>query len=232
MADTELFMQQKQINLEQIDENLEGGELAEEIYYNCTFCEKYVGLEPEARKLCEKLSGNKFFCTFCLQNNLHTKSNRSILPVSFRGIIAYYHHMLYLGQKKIYFSEIEDYIKAHKQVGLANPVFRYDDESFMWFIDFNKVGKGKKKISIVEIQKTIVNILACFNLTTNADGIKLSKLFEKYNDAIGKFYSQRYRPPNKKILSPTLMGCGGSVDNKTSDFEFYKTFSKKNLYLR
>lgn len=218
-------MHQHNIKLNPIQDKL-GGELAEIIYYECQFCQKNVGLYQEQRKLCEKLSGKNFYCSFCLQNGLNYKSNQHILIMSFKGIIGYYYHVLHRQNKVLYQSQIIDYVELHRQAGLLNPVFRYDPESFLWFVDFSKIGRGQKKIPIKEALKTVVNILTCFELPRNIDHIYTSKIFKKYNEAMVKFYSERYRPPNRKILAPTLSGCGGQCDNRNVDHEEMREFKK------
>jgi hypothetical protein len=224
-------MQQNDIKLKPIEENL-NGELSERIFYECHFCNKKVGLLADQRKNAERLSGEQFYCNFCLQNSLHTKNNRHTLIMTFRGIIGYYHEILYHAAKKLYYSQVQDYIKAHWHTGLSNPLFRYDPDSYLWFVDFSRVGQGKKKIHVSEIHKTVINILACFNLAENIDHIRQSKLFEKYKDAIDAFHEKRYRPENKKILCPTLTGCGGQCDNKNIPHEELKNFTPADRWLR
>ena len=152
--------------------------------------------------------------------------------LSFRSIIGFYYYHLYLSNEKLYHSQIEDFINSHEATGLQNPLFQYDPDTFMWFIDFSRVGKGKKKISLREIKKTIINILICFNLPENIEHIKPSKLFDKYEEAILKFHQERYRPENKKILIPTLVNCGGICDNRTIEQESLKSFIRNNFLVK
>jgi hypothetical protein len=222
---------QNNIKLHPIKEKL-NGELAETIYYNCCFCQKTVGLYPDQRKICEKLSGTRFYCQQCLQKRFDTKNNQHVLMLSFRGIIGFYYYNLHLSQKKLYHSQIEDFIESHEQTGLQNPLFQYDPDTFVWFIDFSRVGRGKKKIAINEVLKTTINILSCFNLTQNIDNIKVSKMFFKYEEAILKFHQSRYRPANKKILVPTLINCGGMCDHQNVDHDMFKNFTKDNFLMK
>ncbi len=185
------------------------GELSDLIHCECKFCRKIIGLYPNFRKICERLSGNDFYCSFCLRHNFNGKLNKNILILSFRGIIGYYYYDKYLHcQNRQIISEIEGYVESHVKTGLQNPLFSYDPETMLWFVDFNRVGRSSKKIKICEVMKTIANILVCFNLPINIPGIKTQKLYQKYKTAIVKFYSNRFRPANRLHLIPTLNGCG------------------------
>jgi hypothetical protein len=213
------------------------GELSEKIFYKCEFCEKTAELYPYSRRMHEKLSGGSFYCGFCLGNNFNNKNNKNILILSFRAIIGYYYYNNYLttmsAYNKMWLSEINDYIEIHRKVGLQNPVFRYDPESFLWFVDFSKVGRGRKKIGINEVLKTIVNILSCFNLYHIMSSIKLHKVYEKFQEAIVKFHSNRYRPEKRKMLIPTLVGCSGyETKEKEAIMEYSRTIVHSNLIAR
>ena len=208
------------------------GELADKIYYECGFCGKRSGLYAHERRLCEKLSGEKgFYCSFCLRHNFHTKLNRNILVMSFRSIVAYYYYEKYLfnGNREIWISEIEDYLAAHAEVGSRNPVFSYDPESFLWFIDFNKVGRGKRKIRMIEVLKTIINMLVCFNLHQHIPNVKQGNLYQKFAEAIMKFYKNRYRPDDKRMLIPTLKECG-VYESKRFNFDHSRDFIPDRIY--
>jgi len=219
------------VNLVPVEKHPEHGELADKIYYECMFCGKRVGLYPQERNVCEKLSGDDFYCVFCLRNNFYTKNNRNILILSFRAIIGYYYYNFYLNGKKMYFSQIEDYISAHVKVGLKNPIFNYDPDTMYWFIDFSKVGRGNKKIKINDVLKTIVNIGACFNLDANLCNNRSAVIYERYKEAIEKFYSSRWRPQGKKILIPTLQGCDTASGNTAPGIKYEDTrnFSSKRF---
>lgn len=214
----------------------EGGtnnELAEKIHFQCSFCGKQVGIYPMERALCEKLSGEKFYCTFCLRNNHHTKINKHILILSFRSVISYYYHAKYLtaSNRKLWISEIADYIDSHWDAGLLNPAFLYDPSSFLWFIDFSKVGKDGRRMRLCEVLKTVANMLACFNLRQHIPEIKMGKYFYKFDEAITKFYKNRYRPADKRMLIPTLNNCGVfEPTTKSFTFDGSRGFTPNNLY--
>jgi hypothetical protein len=212
-------------------EQAANGELSEQIHLQCAFCEKTVGLYPSQRKLCEKLSGGNFYCGFCLRHGYNGKASRNILPLSFRAIAGYYYFekYLYANHRHLWISEIQDYLYWHQVTGLQNPVFSYDPDSMLWFVDFNRVGRGRKKIRIVDVMKTIVNILVCFNLPEHIPAIKMPKLYQKYSEAIDKFYTQRYRPEDRRLLVPTLAGCGVWETNKKYGLENTRQFSSIKL---
>lgn len=199
--------------------------MSDKVHYQCSFCGKMTGLYPISRHLCEKLSGDSFHCPFCLRNRFNGKMNRHILILSFRAIVGYYFHEKYQASsnRSIWLSEIKDCIRSHEKVGLQNPIFSYDPETLLWFVNFERVGKGRKKIRVVEVLKTLVNMLACFNLPQHIPNIQMTKLFTKYSEAVKKFYKERYRPEGKRLLIPTLAQCGvyDSVNFKLDDTRLF-----------
>ena len=210
------------------------GELSEHIVRTCNFCAKEVDSPFSVERINQRLSGQKdFYCSFCLRNDLHTRNNKHILAMSFRSILGYYYHELYITHgHKIWLSEIEDYMQIHAEVGLINPVFSYDPITLLWFIDFAKVGISKKKIKVEEVLKTVVNVLATFNLTEQVPGIQSGRLYQKYQDAILGFYSQRYRPEGRRMLIPTLVGCINSDQRLNNILEKTRNFTLKDLLPR
>lgn len=212
-------------NLIPVTEDL-NGELSDKIYCKCNFCEKMMYLS----KMNKKMSGKDTFCSFCLRNHFYTACNKNILILSFRGIIGYYYDVLYK-ERKISISEIKDCIEEHQSDGLNNPVFYYDQSTYLWFVDFNRIGKGRRKISLNDVLKTITLMLACFNIHHYLVNVKLHKLYEKFEDAILKFHSNRYRPIDKRILIPTVSGCSFDV-SKTVDMEEIRNFLPEFLKIK
>lgn len=214
------------------------GELAEKTYSICDLCEKRVGLYSQERALCEKLTGDgSFYCGFCLRHRFNTRNNRDLLIMSFRGIIGYYYDYLYKDKGELSLSQIKDFIQLHRRVGLQNPIFYYDDESMLWFVDFSRVGRGRKKLQLKDVLQTTIGILSCFNLAQVVPDPNLHKLFGKYREAIEKFCSHRYRPEGRWLLIPTLSGCATASYPTTSkkkafDFEASKEFSSNRLVMR
>jgi hypothetical protein len=176
----------------------------------CNFCEHEITISNNKEMFLRLSPPSKFYCTFCLKHNLHTKKAREVMIISFRGILGFLYYELYLFPKTpaMFISEINDLIALHAVIGKANPVFEYNDENCCWFIDFQKVGNSKKKLPVKYVYRTVVEILASLNLTYNVRDIKLTPLFLKYQEAIQKFYESRYRPNGQKICIPTLKGCG------------------------
>lgn len=248
----------KEVKLMPVTEKLDG-ELSEKIFYTCSFCNKTIGLYPAQRILCEKLSGSYFHCNFCLRNNYHTKISRHILTLSFRSIVGYYYYRFHVPQKtttsstttnyygqghhvynshhttsgKMWVSDIEDFIKNHIIVGMQNPAFDYDPETMLWFVNFLKVGRGRRKLRVDDIKKTIVDVLLCFNLPHNLPGVQMHKFYSKYSEAVDEFYKQRTRPKGRKQLIPTLLHCGVDIGYQANyDFETTRNFTRKDLVSR
>ncbi|NIQ15296.1 MAG: hypothetical protein GTO02_13160, partial [Candidatus Dadabacteria bacterium] len=91
-------------------------------YSICNFCHKQTGINPNN----ERLSGrDKFFCTFCIRHNFHTKNNANVLILSFRAILGYFYEEFYSGKngRKIWLSQLKDYADIHQKIGLENPAF-------------------------------------------------------------------------------------------------------------
>lgn len=185
------------------------GELADHVYQVCDFCGKNFELSPAVRKHVEQLSGHKsLYCPFCLRHGYNTKNNRNVLIMTFRSIIGYYYHEFYLvPHTKMWLAEIKDYIDIHARVGLISPLFTYDPETLLWFVDFSKVGLSKKKLKVEEVLKMTINILACFNLSQQIPQMRMTRFYNKYKEAIMQFHTKRYRPEGKPVLAPTLTGC-------------------------
>lgn len=195
------------------------------VFCKCYFCEKETKILKEKTVFSLR---DKFYCTFCLRNKHYQKDSKNILITSFRGIIGYYYYAFHYLPKNayIFISEIWDYIHLHQEIGLKNPIFYYDPDSFLWFIDFNRVGKTNKKIPIEKVLTTINEILLCFNLFELIRDIQPHKLYLKYEEAILKFYHQRQRPEDMKILSPSLIktgACETIIEKPASFYNFYQS---------
>ena len=177
-----------------------------------------------------KLAGRRcFYCSFCLRKSLHTKNSRNTLMLSFRSIVGYFYYINFNvnGSRRMYLADIEDYIDFHVRVGLMNPLFDYDPETFLWFVDFSRVGDSKRRLPLDEVLRTVVNILACFNLSENVPGTSMSGLMGKYREAMVDFHERRYRPNVRKMLIPTLAGADSKLLEKTRSFTIREMSAKK-----
>jgi hypothetical protein len=182
-------------------------------YCRCSFCEKETPVSPRGKLLSQILlpaGANRFYCNFCLRHKFYQRDSKDILILSFRGILGYYYYSFYALTKSplMFISEINDYIDLHVKIGSQNPVFFYDNESYLWFVDFSRIGSDKVPIRMV--LNTISEILMSFNLLDHVKDIKPHKLYLKYEEAIIKFNDKRTRPETGRILSPTLMRTGAS----------------------
>lgn len=215
---------------------LPDGDLGEKILRKCAFCEKDFEMPQISQKLALRLSKlGLAYCPFCLRNDFHTRINKHVLMLSFRSIIGYYYQQFYAqpvdNRKYLYLSQIEDYVRLHYRAGSLNPVFVYDAETFVWFLNFSKVGPGPKQITLEEVMQTVVNILFCFDLQEYVAGLNISQFFEKYSQAITSFHSKRYRPNNCKLLVPTFHSCGGTYSDQTT-MERTKEFIAKEMLIK
>lgn len=184
----------------------------------CCFCEKNTLFPKNLRKASESIAGPKrLFCNFCLRNEFYKMRHRKhVLLMSFRGVIAYYYYCFHLVPKTatMYMMDLESYINLHVRLGTQNPLFRYDPESFLWFVDFSKVGNKPRQMPLDFVLETVVSILAGFDLYNNVKDASPAQFFQKYKEAITDFHHHRRRPAGQRILTPTLYGCG--IPHETS----------------
>jgi hypothetical protein len=199
------------IEKERIDVELKSGNLETDaqVFKRCNFCEKetLVTSETFVEKLCQP--GN-FYCRFCLRHEYNNRDSRNILMLTMRSVFGYYFWQFYYCPTRptIWISEIKDYINLHAEIGLKNPLFNYDPETYLWFINFRRIGDSKKKLPLKEVNRTIVEMLASFNLHFRVKGLLMCEFYSKYATAISEFYHKRHRPEGKKLLAPTFKGCG------------------------
>lgn len=198
MIEKKLISNVELVPLETVSEDL-----CEEMLCKCVFCGKTC--DASNKMFLHKLvTINEIYCTFCLRHNFYKENKENILILSFRSVFAYMYYQKYLQPlgRKMWLSEIHDYIDSHVKAGELNPLFVYDPITMFWFVDFSKVSKNK--VSIDEVYKTIVNILACFNLNQISPGVSLPNFYLKYKTAIDLFHNKRYRPKDKIVLAPSL----------------------------
>lgn len=214
---------------------LDTGELADRFHFDCHFCGKHVVLENDFVKVHRQLQDREFYCNFCLRHRFYSKHNRHILMLTLRAIAAYYYYIYYCKSgpgtemQKMYYSEIKSYLDSHAEVGLLNPLFSYDPDTFIWFVDFTRVGKGRGKLVIDEVQKTIANLLVCFNLPLHFANIQMYEFANRFREAIDLFYTQRSRPEGKRLLVPTLSGCGVYEGHQGFSVESTRIFTRDHF---
>jgi hypothetical protein len=121
--------------------------------------------------------------------------------MSYRGIIGYYYHFAYI-KGDVWLSEISRIVENHVRVGLQNPVFIYDPETYIWFLDFNRIGSTEKKVPFDKVLETAENILKCFCLEEWVDTD--NDLWYRFQESMSAFYEKRFRPKGKPLLVPTL----------------------------
>lgn len=206
------------------------GDLSEKIWYFCKFCEKKIGLYPTARRFAEKLSGkNQFYCPFCLRNgfNDHKKASDTLI-LSFRQIFGYYYYDKYTQtvHRKKWVEQIRKYIEMHKQIGLQNPLFVYDEDTMLWFLNFAKISEKKqpRRLSLNDIvMKTITPMIKCLEIESHYPKLNMEEFFQKFSQAVVKFCETRTRPEGMRMLMPTFKNCGVD-ENKEYTFEDSKLF--------
>ena len=213
-----------------IKENL-NGELYRDPYVECCFCEKLFKITPDHQDIISNL-GDKVYCPFCIRHGHQTKAQKDILILTFRSVIGHYYYCHYKKDKFMWLSEIKDCIDNHVEAGMGNPFFNYDDETFLWFVDFNRVGKSAKKISKSVVIEVVSKIVSAFNIEKNVGCKARGKFYSKYIDAINVFYSHRKRPHDKKILNPTLSNVAVKNESATKldcNIDKIKNFTSKDL---
>lgn len=206
-----------------------GSELSDDVATNCCFCEKNVHLSIEDFNLYVSLGQDEFHCPFCLRHKHHHRDASNILLMSFKGMIGHYFHHCYHGTKRtMWISEIKELVEAHAETGLLNPVFNYDPDTFMWFVDFNRIGKTYRKIPIENIHETIEAIIGSLK-PDKISNFTVKTYVDKFKEAVDIFYKNRQRPTDKRILCPTLSNCIFYQTNQ--DFEITKRVGSYIFYV-
>ena len=200
----------------------------ESTYRNCYFCEKPFQIDSKDIFSIQNLSKNKVFCTFCLRHNFNYRNNCNVLILSYRGIIGYYYLELYKKRKEIWLNQLKEMIDLHMSVGINNSSFSYDSSTYLWFLDFNKIGKAQKKIDIDHVLATNKKIIQCFNLPKLTTTFSEPDMCDKFEKSIKIFYQQRKRPKDRNILCPTLSGI---INRHSCNFEKTRNFTPKKLAL-
>jgi hypothetical protein len=160
-----------------------------DIFQKCGFCGKdFLNNDSRIYRLC--LPG-QLYCRFCLRHG-YDKNNKDVLKLTMRSVFGYYFWEFYQTPPHplMWISEIKDYIKRHEGVGLHNPIFNYDPETLMWFIDFNRVGDVNGKLSLEEVKETIASLFSVLNLH-KIKGLDVPKFRQRFDAAIVDFYHKK-----------------------------------------
>lgn len=202
------------------------------IHRNCVFCEKMVRVSADNFRSCVSLSRNRFYCPFCLRNNFQNRSSRNVLVFSYRSIIGYYYCKYYVKKathKKVWLNQLESFIDLHEKIGLRNPVLSYDPTTYLWFADFNKVGKDSFKAPFNEVLVSAKWILSAFEIEKILSRMAYDGIWEKYEKAFKLFYEKRKRPAERRMLIPTLKKNATGTDEL---FEETRIFLPSMLELK
>jgi hypothetical protein len=204
------------------------------IYYQiCNFCGKGIKITPGNETSIKKLSSKTAYCSFCLRNNYHFRSSHNVLMMSYRGILGFYYYRFYLEEPRtMWVNQLQAIIDKQVFVGLQHPAFNYDPSTFLWFIDFNKIGNNTSKApfeSVLNTTKSMFDLLDV-NLNFKRCFIQPSNdLWEKFSKALVLFYEQRKRPKDRRMLIPTMLGL---IPGINEDFlEATRDFCKSNMIL-
>ena len=197
-------MHVKDVQVEKI-QNSPSNELSDTCYRICVFCDKVVRVTGGNFNACLRMTSDVFYCPFCIRNNFHHRTSRNVLIMSFRSIIGYYYYKFYdVARRSMYFTQLEKMVERHATAGLHNPVFCYDPHTYLWFVDFNRVGADPHKMTITEMLGTTRAIYGEFLLDKNLSTYANNELWTKYEKAINIFYETRKRPKDRRMLIPTL----------------------------
>jgi hypothetical protein len=203
----------KKVTLTELDGDIEDHA---RVFGTCRFCEKYTVFPKPMMAAVTTIAGpdsngnRRLFCNFCMRNEFYKlKHNRNQLVMSFRGLIGYYYYCYYLMPKSptLWLSDLQQVIELHIRMGVQNPLFRYDPETFCWFIDFSKVGDKRRQVPLKYVLDTTASIMAGLNMYELIKEASTASFFNKFREAINDFHHHRRRP-GRRLLVPTLYGCG------------------------
>ena len=187
---------------------------SESYYRNCAFCNKSVLITNKTLFYWNNQE-DEFYCINCFRSDFN--ANKNILILSFRALFGYLYYQHYVAEIKplISLAEISKLITAHATIGLQNPFFHYEQESFLWFVDFTKLDQNKKNLDL--ILPTVKQILEEVPLDKWTKNLKKCKLEAKFYKAIEDFYVKRQR---QEVLIPSLYAV---CDDQPNGFTFAET---------
>jgi hypothetical protein len=199
----------------------------------CNFCQK-VSSNSQMNSIYKNIIGkDKFFCLNCIRNDYYKPEiTKDIMILSFRAVFGYFYYCFYLTSTKnsVHYTtgtmslyEFREMAELHQLIGQSNPLFKWDQDSFSWFIDFSKVGEGK--IHVDEVLKTLVQLMLSFKFEENAPSISLNKFYNKLKEGVLEFAENRNITGNNgRVFSPNLANCGIPEKNSTNVKSVPETF--------
>jgi hypothetical protein len=216
-------MQIRTVALEKIEDTIRG-ELSSNYYGICHFCGKIVLVKSTSAIAMSVINKDKdFHCPFCIRNAFNSEEvTKNVLVFSFRAIIGYYHACLYKARpRKLYYTQIEEYINEHVEIGLQSPLLAYDPDTFKWFADFGLIGQDQEAYE--ELKVLIAMMYASFRVEHHMWKKTSAEYWEKFVKAVDEFMISRVRPDEKKHLIPTFIGLVNNVNplflEQTRNFE-------------
>lgn len=170
----------------------------------CAICQTPIKYNLKKNPIHYHLSKEQHTCIFCTKHQF-IKRKQHILVLSFRAIIAYYYQFIYCKNFSNYHHlslyEIHKIIKNHYKTGIQNPLFYYEQENMLWFIDFSHITtKDAYNITLGHVKK----IYNQMRVKTLVGPQVYKEMWEKYRKAIDEFYKTRNRPEDRKLLIPTF----------------------------
>lgn len=218
-------MKVKQIVFDRKDN---GPYLSDRVISICNFCDKCSTYKIEAYKTLLKIGGGRYYCNFCIRNRFSHKIEKDILCLDFKGPIGFLYYWLF-NEDKVYMGQIQSLIKSHAVTGLQHPAFLYDYDNLTWYVDFRRIGRTSRKVSVESVIHNVYRIIDSLYLSHFDKTVNIDTLREKYTVAIKSFYKNRQRPEGKKVLSPSMRKC---AFRQNADWDKGKEFTFKNQFLK
>lgn len=198
----------------------------------CNFCGKMF--VPTEREMIDNgfLGRGKIFCDFCLRNSYSEPDiAKNTLAISFKGLIGYFFFALSntLKTNGLYSSDIREMIENHFKAGMSNHIFKYDPDTFTWFIDFSRVGEKSIPLSnVVATVKMQLFALGCTEIFHKADMVRLVRFVES---EIKNFHRTRQMTSMPLLITPLDAGVPACKpgEPKSVPFDAIANFSLANL---
>lgn len=198
----------------------------------CNFCGKMFVPTDRERIDNEFLGRGKIFCDFCLRNSYSEPDiAKNTLAISFRGLIGYF-FFAFSNTSKVhgfYTTDLREMIENHFKAGISNHVFKYDTDTFTWFIDFSRVGEKMMPLkNVIATVKMQLVALGCTEIFHKADVVRLVQ-FVEYE--IVKFSKTRRTTSMPLLVTPLDAGVQTCKpgEPKSIPFDAIANFSLVNF---